>query len=670
MSIWSPTSQRLGSWALKGLRGAFMAPVTNTSEALKTIGNAGSALWNSAKGTHHNTGMGTSTPATYGDTAKTALSLIMPSATGLGQSIGQTIKDVKSIGGTPSSSSSKFGTGNKGKSSTKVFPSASTSANQAAVSSALPSLSSQGQYDPAREQLLAEQAMTQSGNARGASALSDAYTGKGSTYNAAIASSPTSAQAAQPKTSASPFESILSDLRSKVQSLSTPSSEETKLQDELSALNESTGLGISGLEGQGRGIPLSLVRGEQSKLQEQANIKAQTLTERIAALAQQRQAKLQAAQNAYTQAQDQQSRYDQLTAPTNVGGNILQFDPATGTYKTLYSAPAQASESPTSVQEYQFAAQSGYPGSYADFLAMKNAGSTGGAYTLSPGQMRFDQSGNLIASAPASSALPASANEKIADSNTLLQQIGSVLGMVQNGRIPGIGLVQGRLPDYMLSQQGQQARFALNNILASFAKVRGGTSFTDSEKAMLEGYIPKASDSDSVVVNKLNSLKQYLQSSISSIQNQYGGYSSQQFTPEEMQYLQSQGYSFPNALSTAQNGSAAQIAAAIRQVESGGNYNARGGSGEIGAYQFMPSSWKSWAGKYLGNANAPMTQQNQDKVAQAKIQDLLNQGYNPQQVALIWNGGEPVVKKGVNRYGVAYDSGAYANKVLNALRTV
>jgi len=112
---------------------------------------------------------------------------------------------------------------------------------------------------------------------------------------------------------------------------------------------------------------------------------------------------------------------------------------------------------------------------------------------------------------------------------------------------------------------------------------------------------------------------------------------------------------------------AQSIANAIKQIESGGNYGAKGASGESGAYQFMPSSWSSWAKTYLGDANAPMTPANQDKVAMAKIQSLLDQGYDARQVALIWNGGQPVEKKGVNSKGVAYDSGAYANKVLGVL---
>lgn len=112
---------------------------------------------------------------------------------------------------------------------------------------------------------------------------------------------------------------------------------------------------------------------------------------------------------------------------------------------------------------------------------------------------------------------------------------------------------------------------------------------------------------------------------------------------------------------------AQSIANAIKQIESGGNYQAKGASGESGAYQFMPSSWSSWAKQYLGDANAPMTAANQDKVATAKIQSLLDQGYDARQVALIWNGGQPVEKKGVNSKGVAYDSGAYADKVIGVL---
>lgn len=136
-----------------------------------------------------------------------------------------------------------------------------------------------------------------------------------------------------------------------------------------------------------------------------------------------------------------------------------------------------------------------------------------------------------------------------------------------------------------------------------------------------------------------------------------------------LQYINSRYSGFSNDLSMSQNSSAKKIAIAIKQKETGGNYNLAGATGEApSAYQFLPSTWKEWAGKYLGNPNAPLTKENQDFVAESKIQDLLNQGYNAKEIALIWNGGVPYAKKGINKkYGVAYDSGKYAEDVLNIL---
>ena len=64
---------------------------------------------------------------------------------------------------------------------------------------------------------------------------------------------------------------------------------------------------------------------------------------------------------------------------------------------------------------------------------------------------------------------------------------------------------------------------------------------------------------------------------------------------------------------------------AIGQIESGGRYNARNArSGAIGKYQIMPSNWPAWAKKYLGDAKAKPTPQNQERVARAKFIDLWN----------------------------------------------
>lgn len=118
--------------------------------------------------------------------------------------------------------------------------------------------------------------------------------------------------------------------------------------------------------------------------------------------------------------------------------------------------------------------------------------------------------------------------------------------------------------------------------------------------------------------------------------------------------------------------SVVKIAQAIRKVESNGRYDAAGGSGEGGAYQFMPSTWKSWAGKYLGDPNAKMDKINQNKVAYYKIKELKDQGFKVDQIASVWNSGGPnyAGKVGTNKYGVKYDTPSYVAKVVKAHATI
>lgn len=113
------------------------------------------------------------------------------------------------------------------------------------------------------------------------------------------------------------------------------------------------------------------------------------------------------------------------------------------------------------------------------------------------------------------------------------------------------------------------------------------------------------------------------------------------------------------------------LAKAIRQNESGGDFTARGKSGEHGAYQYMPDTWKQWSKQYLGR-DVPLdraTPQEQNEVAYKKIKEMKDRGFNVGQIASSWNAGEGNKDayrtgfKGVNSQGVAYDTGAYAEKV-------
>lgn len=127
---------------------------------------------------------------------------------------------------------------------------------------------------------------------------------------------------------------------------------------------------------------------------------------------------------------------------------------------------------------------------------------------------------------------------------------------------------------------------------------------------------------------------------------------------------------------------ALNLAKAIRRAETGTStdpYNTRGASGEYGAYQFMPDTWKQWAGQYLQNPNAEYTVENQNRVAYSRIKELKDQGLTPAQIASIWNSGDKDAYKGTfssgkpssskaqggkpNSQGVDYDVPGYVQKV-------
>lgn len=117
-----------------------------------------------------------------------------------------------------------------------------------------------------------------------------------------------------------------------------------------------------------------------------------------------------------------------------------------------------------------------------------------------------------------------------------------------------------------------------------------------------------------------------------------------------------------------------RLAKAISQHETG-HRNVPGQTGELATrYQFMPATWASLAKKYLGNGNAPTTDENQDRVAKAYISDLFSQGYDAQQIAMIWNGGKPYRRTGTvkTKAGktIKYDTAAYASKVISIYKNL
>lgn len=95
------------------------------------------------------------------------------------------------------------------------------------------------------------------------------------------------------------------------------------------------------------------------------------------------------------------------------------------------------------------------------------------------------------------------------------------------------------------------------------------------------------------------------------------------------------------------------------------DYNAKGATGEFGAYQWMPGNFQAQA-KQFGLDPNDMSPENQDKVAYSVVKSKKDAGYMPAEIASEWNSGNKnnwQNHSGVNSKGVAYDTPAYVQGV-------
>ena len=106
----------------------------------------------------------------------------------------------------------------------------------------------------------------------------------------------------------------------------------------------------------------------------------------------------------------------------------------------------------------------------------------------------------------------------------------------------------------------------------------------------------------------------------------------------------------------------ARFMAAIAHVESHGDYSAHNPSGAYGKYQIMPASWRGWAARYLGNANAKPTPANQEIVAASKFRALYAWLGSWRRVAYWWLSGSS------RNYGWSSAATRYVTRVMTAYR--
>lgn len=130
------------------------------------------------------------------------------------------------------------------------------------------------------------------------------------------------------------------------------------------------------------------------------------------------------------------------------------------------------------------------------------------------------------------------------------------------------------------------------------------------------------------------------------------------------------------------------ITKALGYSENGGkpNINApsKGKTGEMKSiFQYTPDTWKIYSKQITGKDNLPLTSDNETAVTLGKVTGWVNtlrqQGVSDQEIPLkiasMWNAGEHKPDaykqnwKGLNKkYGVAYDTPAYANKVASYVK--
>ena len=114
------------------------------------------------------------------------------------------------------------------------------------------------------------------------------------------------------------------------------------------------------------------------------------------------------------------------------------------------------------------------------------------------------------------------------------------------------------------------------------------------------------------------------------------------------------------------------IVKALAYTENGGAPDladpSAGQSGEMKSiFQFEPGTWKMYSKEILGKDNAPLNNANEVAVVTGKVNKWLQEGYSTEEIASLWNSGRPdgyKNLKGTNSKGIAYDTPAYAKKVV------
>jgi hypothetical protein len=279
-------------------------------------------------------------------------------------------------------------------------------------------------------------------------------------------------------------------------------------------------------------IPMDVITGRQTNIERSAQGRLNALSNQQTPLVTQlameqarRTAQTNSAKAAYDMSLEQQKLQQEASKPISISAGTTLLDPSTG--QPIYQAPFADKSDSTSIQEYEYAKQNGYTGSFTDYKQMSGSGADAGlAYAIMQNPSVWDsltpsiksslipQLSQLGFSFPAS--LTATQKDDITTMQTVKDLASQLIGL--GDKLPGVGAFgAGSLATFgtkfgIGSPEGQQVRDLLGNIQGTIAKLRGGTSFTPNEQKLLETYSPTINDADWQIIQKLKDLMAFIDS--------------------------------------------------------------------------------------------------------------------------------------------------------------
>lgn len=248
-----------------------------------------------------------------------------------------------------------------------------------------------------------------------------------------------------------PLETAVTEAEKTYRSNLNPTAEEIAAEEEMSRLGESFRTAYQNTADQT--IPIEFITGQQKSIENRALNLAEPLKDKLARLQAKRTAALESSKFALERADAALKTEKDKTKPTTVssGESVVQFNPKTGQYETIYTGTKSAGE----------------------------------GFSLSPGQTRYDAFGNPIATAPDQDKITATQSAGKA-TQEVLDVVDALIGSDTNA-ISGLPSATAFIPG-TAAQKTKNLYDQLKGMLAlqNRQQLKGSGAISDFEAKVLE----------------------------------------------------------------------------------------------------------------------------------------------------------------------------------------